>query len=258
MSLSLPFSAFGVSAVVEVPDPDMYEILPTYLPPNWRHTTARPHISYVLRQWGDGRFSLQSGDRDYTYASAALVLDDLERLIRLDIAEAAAGYIFVHAGVVAWNGRAIVIPGESRAGKTTLVRALTAAGAEYYSDEYAVLDTCGQVHPYPSPLQLRSEGGFPQGRVSPEELRIEIGRHPVPVGLVALCTYRQGAVWCPQPLTSARAVLQLLDDTLPARTRPEQSLDVLIRATSGTCILAGTRGEAEETARSLLAALANA
>ena len=37
------------------------------------------------------------------------------------VAERATDYLFVHAGVVAWEGRAIVMPGASFAGKTTLV-----------------------------------------------------------------------------------------------------------------------------------------
>jgi hypothetical protein len=42
----------------------------------------------------------------------------------------------------------MVLPGKSFAGKTTLVAALVRAGAEYWSDEYAVLDANGDVHPY--------------------------------------------------------------------------------------------------------------
>ena len=57
--------------------------------------------------------------------------------------------VFVHAGVVGWKGHAIVIPGRSRSGKTTLVAELVKAGAEYYSDEFAVLDAEGRVHPFP-------------------------------------------------------------------------------------------------------------
>ena len=51
------------------------------------------------------------------------------------------------AGVVGWENRAIVMPGASFAGKTTLVRAWLEAGATYYSDEFAVLDRAGRVHP---------------------------------------------------------------------------------------------------------------
>ena len=64
------------------------------------------------------------------------------------VANYAPDRVFVHAGVVAWRGRALVLPGTSFAGKTTLVAELVRAGAIYYSDEYAVLDEQGRVHPY--------------------------------------------------------------------------------------------------------------
>ena len=40
----------------------------------------------------------------------------------------------LHAAAVAWQGRAIVIPGHSHAGKSTLTAALLRAGAGYLSD----------------------------------------------------------------------------------------------------------------------------
>ena len=65
--------------------------------------------------------------------------------------------MFVHAGVVAVDGRALLLPGGSFTGKTTLVAALLRAGAQYGSDEYAVLDEAGLVLPaYPRPLSIRN------------------------------------------------------------------------------------------------------
>ena len=74
------------------------------------------------------------------------------------VAEEARRGVFVHAGVVGWKGRALVLPGKSGAGKTTLVAELIRAGATYYSDEYAVLDERGRVHPYARPLAVRVDG----------------------------------------------------------------------------------------------------
>src|SRR6186997_3026660 len=71
------------------------------------------------------------------------------------VAERAPDHLFVHAGVVGWEGRAIVMPGASFAGKTTLVQAWLEAGATYYSDEFAVLDRDGRVHPFARPLAIR-------------------------------------------------------------------------------------------------------
>src|SRR5262249_36246454 len=84
-------------------------------------------------------------------------LRTFEADVQLHVAEMAPERVFVHAGVVAYQGRGILLPGRSFAGKSTLVRELVQAGAQYYSDEYAVLDADGAVHPYPRPLSIRNE-----------------------------------------------------------------------------------------------------
>jgi hypothetical protein len=60
--------------------------------------------------------------------------------LRIYVGLHAPNQIFIHAGVVAHEGRVIVIPGLCMAGKATLVLALVRAAAVYYSDEFAVLD----------------------------------------------------------------------------------------------------------------------
>ena len=61
----------------------------------------------------------------------------------------------VHAGVVTWHERAVLLPGRTRSGKTTLVTELVKRGATYFSDELALLDRSGLVHPYPRSLCVR-------------------------------------------------------------------------------------------------------
>ena len=66
-------------------------------------------------------------------------LDEVIRALQTDlqlfVATEALSRLFVHAGVVGWRGRAILVPGTSFSGKTTLVAAMVQAGASYYSDE---------------------------------------------------------------------------------------------------------------------------
>ena len=98
------------------------------------------------------------------------MLEALERDLQLYVAEQALRRVFVHAGVVGWRGRAIVIPGRTMSGKTTPVRALARAGATYYSDEYAVLDERGRVHPYLKPMSIQENGGGRPKKILPEAL----------------------------------------------------------------------------------------
>ena len=76
----------------------------------------------------------------------------------------------VHAGEAAVGGKAILLPGRGFAGKTTLTLALAAAGAEFLSDEIAVIDDRGLVHPYPRPVGLRDASRREVGRPRIEEL----------------------------------------------------------------------------------------
>jgi hypothetical protein len=181
----------------------------------------------------------------------------LESEIRQSVAAGAERRTFVHAGVVGWRGRAIVIPGRSRSGKTTLVAELVRAGAQYLSDEFAVLDGRGRVHPFAKPLSIRGPGGCDRHARSrrAEDLGGTCGTRSLPVGLVVLAEHRPGASWHPETLSSGRAVLEMLAHTVPARLRPEASLRSLERAVARATVLKGERGEASELAARLLAAL---
>jgi hypothetical protein len=176
----------------------------------------------------------------------------LESELQLQVAERARRRLFVHAGVVGWRGRALVLPGYSHAGKSTLVAALLRAGASYYSDEYAVLDAQGRVHPYARPLALRDQAGPPTRRCSPEQFGARAGIAPLPVGLVALTEYRPGKRWRPRELSPGQGVLGLLAHTVPARRRPEFALTVLRRAMAGARVMKSARGEADDAAQALL------
>ncbi|HET7486623.1 MAG TPA: hypothetical protein VFJ85_01745 [Acidimicrobiales bacterium] len=69
--------------------------------------------------------------------------------------------VLVHAAVAAKGGRAVLLPGESGAGKTTLVAALALDGWEYLSDEVAPLGPGGAVvAPFPRPLAMEP-GSWP-------------------------------------------------------------------------------------------------
>jgi hypothetical protein len=184
------------------------------------------------------------------------VVGELESALQLFVAEWALRRVFVHAGVVGWKGQALILPGRSFTGKSTLVAALLRAGATYYSDEFAVLDARGRVHPYARPLSLRQPDGVAPRRCSAAAFGAEVGTEPLPVGLVALTEYEAGQRWRPRALSPGRAVLALLTQTVPARRQPERALATLQRVVTGARVVKGGRGEADEVAAALLEQLA--
>jgi len=218
-------------------------------PPGWRVTRRSPAVVLSLehetRPMG---LALEvEGHLAARGLSHAQALDVLESELQLSVARLARPEVFVHAGVVAVEGRAILIPGRSGAGKTTLVRALVEAGGTYYSDEYAVLDGQGRVHPYARRPSVRVRGGkerhpIPRGR----------GRGPVPVGLVVDTRYHAKGRWAPVPLSPGQIVFSLLANTVPARERPAEVLAVLARAAQSAQGIQSDRGPAARTARALI------
>ncbi len=257
----MTFVAYGVRVGVRVDDPGALSGVTDRLPPGWRFSAS----STVTRLYSLVAGSVGGSDRvrrfHMLYSGAELiaraldaenVLERLESDLQLYVAEHAPRRVFVHAGVVGWKGRAVVMPGRSLSGKTTLVAELVRAGAEYYSDEYAVIDREGHVHPYARPLAVREGGGLRQTRKTVEEFGGRVGTVPLPVGLVVVSRYEPGAGWRPRRLTTGECVLELLSNTVPARRSPVRSLGALTEAAAGAVALAGSRGEAGTVARAIL------
>jgi hypothetical protein len=260
----LSFVSYGARLGIRVNDPAVMDQLPQHLPPVWR-----PSPSPVV----DDLFSLvisrnEAGSRVRRYhllycgaARLARTMDlneafqTLETHLHLHVAAGARRRLFIRAGVVGWRGRALVLVGRDSSGTTTLVRALVRAGAAYYSDEYAVLDARGRVHPYPKSLSARGPDDGQRQTCPAEELGGCPGRRPLPVGLIAVAEYREGARWRPRLLSPAEALLALLSNAVPAQVRPEFALGVLRDAVSGAVALKGRRGEAQDAAMPLLSHL---
>ena len=177
-----------------------------------------------------------------------------DSILRIEVAEHAVGWVFIHAGVVASNGRAILIPGDSFSGKTTLVQELVRAGAEYYSDEYAVLDSAGLVHPFPRLLSVRyvDNGSIGERDVEIDSIGGISGSDPIPVGMVLLTRFVEGASWEPETLSVGQGILETIPHTIPRQSNAVHALKVLNTAFTDAIILRSSRGDAAELAKTLL------
>ena len=231
------------------------------LPPGWKPAASpvvvnmyslligsgadRPNVRRFNLLYAGGVIAARSLDPD-------VVLHSFESDVQIYVGILARRRIFVHAGVVEWQGRAIVIPGRSMSGKTTLTAELVRAGATYYSDEYAVLDELGRVHPYPRLLGMRTPGGTDHTKVPAEALGGKVGVKPLPVGMIVISNYKAGARWRPRRLSTGEGALALLSNTVPVRNRPEESLNNVQQAVLNAAIFKGNRGEAKETAEFIL------
>jgi hypothetical protein len=236
------------------------ERLPRCLPFGWR-SSSNPVVErlYSLYLGGPAR-SAHSRCFHLLYQGIARIArtEDVDELLealsadlRMYVAENARERIFVHAGVVGWRGQAILIPGRSFSGKSTLTAELVRAGATYYSDEYAVLDTRGRVHPFLKPLSLR-HGGVEQTDVPAEQLGGLPGDRPLPVGLIVVSRFKPEARWRPQALSAGQGVLELLANTVAARRQPALTLATLGKAVAGAGVLKSNRGEAALAAVDIL------
>lgn len=260
----MSFTSYGVRVGVRVNDSALLPDVSARLPPGSKPASFQvvDHLYSLIgshskpeskvRRFSLGYWNLLRIARSREFDD---VLEAFESHVQLTVAEHAPRRVFVHAGVVGWKDRAILIPGLSHSGKTTLVDQLIRAGATYYSDEYAVLDERGRVHPYPRALGMRFPGGLAAKKVRAEEIGAEVGSKPLRVGLVISTRYKDGARWRPKQLTRGKGVLELMSNTVSARSQPELALSVLPAALESARILKGVRGEAGEVVRRILASV---
>lgn len=155
---------------------------------------------------------------------------------------------YVHAGVVGLSGGAVVLPGLSMAGKSTLVLALALGGATYLSDEILVFDPAsGRISPFPRAPKLRDicvpyfpsltgrfvgegEGRFIRGF---SEIA-RVGSSPIPPKAIILPQYAKDGDDELRPITDGEAFLALASSALNFGAHRDQSLDHLGCLREGT------------------------
>jgi hypothetical protein len=251
----LSFRSFGVRARVIVPAAQVDRALKLIPPGSEPCSPTELEATFELSADAADTYSLiRAGKTLAGKLGLELALDVLERDVRALVALRAPHHVFVHAGAVAHRGAAIVVPGASLAGKSTLVAALVRAGAQYYSDEFAPLGDDGLLYPFAKPLSLRNDL-FVQTDHHVDALGGVAGERPLPVGVIIVTSYQAGAAWRPRRLTSGEAALALLSHAVPAQVRPAQALRAIRRSIENASVIEGARGEADAVAPLMLAEL---
>ena len=256
---SLTISAYGVKLELRIPVALLSRLSWPIVPGAEKSGGSADATLSVRRarfDAGETRYEIaENGAVVSAVSSLQAAARAVESWAQLTVATLAKELIFVHAGVVGWKDRAIVVPGRSLSGKSTLVLSFVRRGADYYSDEYAIFDSEGRVHPYWRAPKLRAVS---EQKVASRLLGgafSAVPPKPIPLGWVLISRYETGSRWYPRRLSCGKTLLGLLDNTVPLRCRPEQSVKVLARAIENAQGFEVKRGEAADFADQVLASL---
>jgi hypothetical protein len=246
--------AFDSLISVECTDSVIRDALNAYLfPPLPRTASAppSPDICLLVERVEDG-FRIEI---DHNFAEFASTVRDaaLAAVKALDdaVVHRMKAFRAVHAGALLIDGKALLLPGSSHAGKSSLAAELLRRGASHYSDEFALIDDLGLVHSYPRPLLLRN-GSPKQSLVLPEELNAGFATKPAPVGWILALDFEPGASWKIHELSQGEAVLLLLRNTPHEMGKSPEMVDFFLRVAGDAKCFVGKRGEAAEAATRIL------
>ncbi|MBL8906010.1 MAG: hypothetical protein JNM20_04965 [Rhizobiales bacterium] len=211
----LRLSAFGAVMEIACNSPEVLDACSSALPSYWKGVEGTPpDMRFAIEKLTgipdeDARFLfLENGAR----LTAGITGAQASRLLasRMDyhMGAYARHCAFIHAGLVLHEGRAILLPGLSRAGKSTLTAALVRAGAKYVSDDVAVIGGDGRVHLLTHRMTLRQDMA---GTLSPPagEHQAALREGSAPVGAILVLTYQESAgplAW--YPLSAGETVLR--------------------------------------------------
>jgi len=242
---SFSLRAFGCNIQVAANSFDAYAVLKRYVFPSLPRTANLHKVNLSIRIVQDGN-QFQLLVDDVFVASASEPINLVPNVIRaLDdaVLPCLTSLRAVHAGAVVLGGRALLLPGISHAGKSALVAELLRRGATYFSDEYALIDLEGCVHPYPRPLLVRN--GCPeQFPVLADECHAFVGNAPAKVGWILALQYQPSSTWTITPISQGEALLTLLRNTPHVLAETPDLVDIFQRAIAGAVCYTGHRNEA--------------
>ena len=170
----------------------------------------------------------------------------------------------VHAGAVSVRGRAILLPGPSGAGKTTLTAALLSVGCDYLTDEAVSIDLeTLEVEPYAKPLSLDADACEALGLevdewaarrvVPPSYLRRLATPAPAKAAVIVFPRFEPGARARMKPLGRAEALVELANNSFNFVDHGGEWLGGLARLVGSCRCWRFTTGDAREAARMMVA-----
>jgi len=255
----LTVHSLGTTLNVSLPDQDFYGEFQAALPAYWKTVEASDaSLCLQIVECKSGTTATPTYELRIDGVTAA---PDLSRAVasnllleKLDyyLGEFSKKFAFIHAGVVRWQGEAILLPGRSHAGKTTLTAALVQAGADYISDDLAVIGPGASVQLLSQPIRLRADvaGGFDLSTTRHRPDLLETDQAPI-AGIVFLqyCADRNLRL---QTLSKGETTQHLLANSMNARHQPQLVMQYCAAAAQRAWCVQGVRRDAAQAADYIL------
>ena len=185
----------------------------------------------------------------YRSTNYRYILEYLEYKIYTILINRFSDYYLIHAGVVAHDDKAILLPGSSGGGKTTLIAGLLKNGFRYLTDEIGIIDPHTlRVYPFPKPLNMKTGSLSLFDNFEPEmelidknEMNIEKKIHhvrvnsayvqvidkPVAVGDIVFVRYNPDEKSTLTPVSRANAILKLAKYSFNHYRFKEKGIEIL-------------------------------
>jgi hypothetical protein len=253
-------SAAGCEVGFETNSEQAFELLNRYVFPSiarQRFTPGQAEISIAVQHDAEGFHLLLDQSPIASAARPDGLLRELIDCLDTGLVRHLKNLHAIHAGAVLVGDQALLFPGSSHSGKSSLVAELLRRGAVCLSDEYALIDTAGRVHAYPRVLLLRN-GGAAQTPVRPEECNAgsRVASDPASVGWILSIRYASEKGWDLASVPQSDALMSLLQNTPHVLAQRPQMVEPFKRAVAGAKCFAGTRGEAAEAVDEIMRMIA--
>lgn len=190
---------------------------------SFKRPIAQTRVSYHITPGSsDSLFIARDGGRPEIASGPGDFICKFDKDLIVETQKLRPDLYFVHAAVVAFRDRAIVLVAPSGFGKSTTTWALLHHGFEYLSDEIAPIDPrTFRVLPFPRALCLKKEppGGYPL----PPQVALTGRTIPVPTSL-----FPNGPVGEPLPLSTI-VFLRFIGDGQPPVLKAMGTAEATVR-----------------------------
>lgn len=220
---------------------------------NGRGSWASGRLTYEIEELGGANtpryLVTANGELLFQSESDEGLVRCLEGTITHRLTRSLTHYHLFHAGAVARNGRGVLLPGASGAGKSTMVGALALAGFDYCSDEVAVVGPDLRLRPFPRVISLKSGGWHRLQADFPDacERQLVFGSsaannwflkpEQVPSEEQSREGHEVSFILLPNAAQPGRGVLQRLPKSDAVTRMVEQSMDLALRGAKGLNVI---------------------